>query len=43
MLEDFASPDEGTFTYSYEPNTAEELKDTYRTITNMIRTLRLSQ
>ena len=43
ILEDCASPDEGTFTYSYEPNTAAELTDTYRTIANMIRTLRLAK
>ncbi len=43
MLEDCASPDEGTFTYSYEPDSAEELKETYETIANMIRTLRLTQ
>lgn len=43
MLEDCASPDEGTFTYSYEPNTANELKSTFQTIANMIRTLRLSK
>lgn len=43
MLQNCASPDEGTFTYSYEPNSASELEETYKSIANMIRTLRLTQ
>ncbi|MCR9136893.1 MAG: pilus assembly protein [Alphaproteobacteria bacterium] len=43
MLQSCASPDEGSFTYSYEPNSADDLKATYAAIANRIRTLRLSQ
>jgi Flp pilus assembly protein TadG len=43
MLEACASPDEGTLTYSYEPNTADELKDTYEHIASLIQSLRLTQ
>lgn len=43
MLQSCATPDEGTFTYSYEPNSASELEQTYKTIASMIRTLRLTQ
>lgn len=43
MLQSCASPDEGTFTYSYEPNSAADLKATYQAIANQIRTLRLTQ
>ena len=43
MLKSCASPDEGSLTYAYEPDTAEELKDTYVHIANLIQTLRLTQ
>ena len=43
MLQACASPDEGTLTYAYEPNTAAELEDTYSHIANLIQSLRLTQ
>ncbi len=43
MLQACASPDEGNLTYAYEPDTAEELKETYVHIANLIQTLRLTQ
>lgn len=43
MLEACATPDEGTLTYSYEPNNATELKDTYQHIASLIQSLRLTQ
>ncbi|MEO4043889.1 pilus assembly protein [Hoeflea sp. CAU 1731] len=41
MLKDCASPDEGSFTYYYEPDTANELTETYETIARSIQSLRL--
>ena len=43
MLQACVSPDEGTLTYAYEPDTAAESKDTYEQIANLIQTLRLTQ
>lgn len=43
MLKSCASPDEGTFTYAYEPDTAAELKETYQAIASAIQALRLSR
>jgi hypothetical protein len=43
MLKNCASPDEGSFTYYYEPDTADELTDTYETIARSIQSLRLVQ
>ncbi len=43
MLASCASPDEGNFTYSYEPDTASELAGTYAAIVGMIRTIRLTE
>lgn len=43
MLEACATPDEGTLTYSYEPNSASELKETYEHIASLIQSLRLTQ
>ncbi|MCR9136892.1 MAG: pilus assembly protein [Alphaproteobacteria bacterium] len=43
MLEACASPDEGSLTYSYEPNSANELKETYEHIARLIQSLRLTQ
>ena len=43
MLEACASPDEGSLTYSYEPNTAAELASTYQHIASLIQSLRLTQ
>lgn len=43
MLESCASPDDGSLTYSYEPNSASELAETYEHIAGLIQTLRLTQ
>ncbi|WP_169054146.1 pilus assembly protein [Nitratireductor sp. XY-223] len=43
MLQACASPTEGTLVYHYEPETAEDLRETYQKIANLIRTLRLTQ
>ncbi len=43
MLQACASPDEGSLTYAYEPDTPAELKDTYKHIANLIQSLRLTQ
>ncbi len=43
MLKACASPDEGTLTYAYEPDSASELKDTYKHIASLIQSLRLTQ
>ena len=43
MLEACASPRDRLFAYAYEPDTAQELKETYKKIAKMIRILRLTQ
>ncbi|MCR9139986.1 MAG: pilus assembly protein [Alphaproteobacteria bacterium] len=43
MLEACASPDDGSLTYSYEPNSASELAETYEQIAGLIQSLRLTQ
>ncbi len=43
ILKSCASPDEGNFTYFYEPDSAQELELAYQTIADLIRTLRLTQ
>jgi Flp pilus assembly protein TadG len=43
MLTKCASPDQNGMTYSYEPNSAAELAETYQKIARLIRTIRLTQ
>lgn len=43
MLQACASPDDGSLTYSYEPNSASELAATYEQIAGLIQSLRLTQ
>ncbi|WP_136658033.1 pilus assembly protein [Nitratireductor sp. XY-223] len=43
MLKDCATPDDGEVTYHYEPETGEELKETYENIARTIQSLRLIQ
>ncbi|MEM6462211.1 MAG: TadE/TadG family type IV pilus assembly protein [Pseudomonadota bacterium] len=43
MLKNCASPDDGDVTYHYEPETSQELKETYAIIARTIQTLRLIQ
>ncbi|WP_419907028.1 pilus assembly protein TadG-related protein [Hoeflea sp.] len=43
MLKNCATPDDGDVTYHYEPETGEELKETYENIARTIQSLRLIQ